>query len=479
MRDKLFRLLFAVFLMICSCSKNEFSLPSDTAKQKVAQNAILSNRVTTSDILNVLQREQTKTIGSSKQFTILPYTDTRSDTLMYIVNYKDNGGWKVFSTDKRTPAVLAEGDLGRFSIEEGSPSVAIWMAHMAEDIARVRRTPDEELSFSEDEIQANKAFWGENQPRIHGEPYWNGTPPGHWEETISSHIASVDSLSEEHLVAKWDQTAPYNECCPFFASDPTTRAYAGCVAIAGSQMLLFLHNTLGSPETMVSNGYCLGNTSAYISEFTNPTCTIWSLMSTEYQDSSSFTLPEAIMIGHVGTLVNMHYCDNLIGQYSWALPANLKSDVFEAYGISCSRGDYNESIVKNNLENRMPVIVSGSDLLIPTNGDIHAFVIDGFLYTQTVYTHHHYYVLDGSPGGMMYIMPEDYDTYTYTSPELTKIKINWGWWSQWDEVEPLNDGWYSLTAGWTVKRKNEEGEYVYSDYNHWLKMIYGFSVSGQ
>ena len=466
--------LFAC-LVVSSCAKSELGTPQETVSSERDQEGISSNRVTMSDVEKTLQSSQTKTGVLEKSFIISPYTSATSDTLMYIVNYKDNGGWKIYSSDKRTPAILAEDNKGCFSIENGSPAVAIWIAHMAEDIARVRRASDDELSFSEDEIRANKAFWGIEQPRIHGDPYWHETPPGHWEETITSQDVVIDSLSEPHLVAKWHQRAPYNEYCPYLESDPYTRSVAGCVAIAGSQMLLYLHNTLGVPNTMVSSGYCIGNTNGYYRDFTNPTTTVWSTMSAEYQDTSSVSLPEAIMIGHVGALVGMHYCDPLIGDpYSWAIPVNLKTNVFEPYGINCSHGDYNENIVKNSLENRMPVVVSGSDLLVPTNGHIHAFVIDGFRYTQTVYTHRHYYVLDESPGGMMYVMPEDYYTYTYSSPVLSSIKINWGWKSQWKNG--LNDGWYSLTAGWTVMESDGHGGYVYYDYNHWLKMIYGFSV---
>ena len=68
------------------------------------------------------------------------------------------------------------------------------------------------------------------------------------------------------------------------------------------------------------------------------------------------------------------------------------------------------------------------------------------------------------------IISRDYPTHSYSSPEITAIKINWGWWNQWTNP-PVNDGWYTLTGSWTV---HNGGTY---DYNHYRKMIHGFSIA--
>ena len=125
--------------------------------------------------------------------------------------------------------------------------------------------------------------------------------------------------------------------------------------------------------------------------------------------------------------------------------------------------------MKANLENDLPVIVTATNLLIPADFDIHCFVIDGYKKTYTKYTHYHYwYVEDGgidlNPGEHM-----PYYTYTYTTPEITAIKINWGWKSQWGSSH-VNDGWYSLTANWYVQNGS------YYSYNYNVSMSYGFSI---
>lgn len=468
---KIIYYFLTISIALTSCTKSlQLDISSVAENNKVFSRVALEtqgNNVSMCDVFSIVERDFPQSKSAEVQFEVTPYMDAASDTLMYIVNYKNGGGWKIYSSDKRTPAILAEGDAGYFSLEEGSPAVAVWISCVAEEIARVRKSTDTELTFSEDEIQFNKAFWTGQQPRFIGDPVPDDLLIGHWEEIEYSQTIEYDHV--DHMVAQWDQDAPYNQCCPYYVSTPGDRAVAGCVAIAGSQLLLYLHNKIGIPANIYSEGYCIGDTDGYEQYFMNSNSTVWSSMSTIYTPSSSTTLPEAIMIGYVGMTVNMHYCDGAFGQYSWALPSNLKTELFENLGISCSRGSYDENIVKTSLLNQMPVIVSASDLMIPIDGDIHCFVIDGYRRTCTKYTHYHYFVLDEIPSGP-YMMPKEYNTYTYSSPQLTSIKINWGWSSQWYNT-PVNDGWYSLTGGWTV---TNGGTY---NYNHNRNMTYGFAVA--
>lgn len=93
--------------------------------------------------------------------------------------------------------------------------------------------------------------------------------------------------------------------------------------------------------------------------------------------------------------------------------------------------------------------------------------------THVKYTHCHEFI-PADPETI--ILPgsgyESYYTYSYSTPDITAIKINWGWWTQWAGDEILNDGWYTLTADWEV---NNNGE-MYT-YNHNVKMLYDFSVA--
>lgn len=154
-----------------------------------------SNRVSLSDIYDVIARDFPQTKGSNaiNDFEVTSYVRNRADTLMYIVNSGGNG-WKIYSSDKRTPAILAEGDKGYFSLEEGSPAVAVWLDCLATDMERVLHSSDEELTFGKEDIQANKVFWmGALEPSDDTRTNWDSLlkphPTGHWEkELISSTI---------------------------------------------------------------------------------------------------------------------------------------------------------------------------------------------------------------------------------------------------------------------------------------------------
>lgn len=465
-------ILVALLLLaiILGCSKiDSAALKESTFVSIVTSSDAINNIfVSIEDVQTIIERRDLNSkSNATHQHEIMPYIRDGKDTLFYIVNYAGRCGWAIYSSDKRVPAILAESETGRFSIDEGSPAISMWLSKLSEDMSRIRNASDEELAFSKEEIELNKAFWSGSQPRI-------VLPPldeliGHWEQTTYSETEIFDEV--DHMVGKWDQYSPYNSVCPFYINSPNERAVAGCVAIAGSQMLLYLHNKIGRPQNMFSQGSCIGNINNFEKAFSCPTESVWSSMRTEYiSDTTSTILPEAIMISYIGSLVNMHYCDDVFGQYSWALPGNLKNNVFEYMGINCSRNVYNDSIVKESLGQQMPVVVSASDLLIPVDFDIHCFVIDGYRMTRTRYSHTYNFVLDVIPPGP-YIMPTSYTTYTYSQPEVTSIKINWGWWTQWSSA-PINDGWYSLTGGWTVTNGNNT-----YNYNNNIYMTYGFSAN--
>lgn len=435
--------------------------------------------VSPADIKAFIERDCPVTKGAQpSQTSVVPYVDEQGlDTLMYIVNYPGNAGWKVLSADSRTPAIIAEGYSGSFSLDDADGAVGAWMRHIAHDMSRVRRSQDDELTFSDIEIEYNKAFWsGEHpQPRGHGEPIIDPEPQGHWEESIIDiEYERVDSIG--HMTPQWIQGIPYNEFTPQLSSSDTTHAPAGCVAVAGAEVLYYLHKKNGIPTEMVSEGYCNGVVGNFSSEFYTYVSSVWNGMSETLRDTTIYLgIPEALMIGHIGKLVSMNYVYFPLlfdHPFSWAYPANLRTEVFSIYGYSSSFGDYDESIVSSSLLNLMPVIITASDQIIPTNGHFHTFVADAYLRTRTKYTILHYWVSDSTlpdPGsGSIIVEPDPYITYSYSSTSISKMKINWGWKSQW--IYGTNNAWYSLTSGWTVNN----GSY---DYNHNISMIYGFTLS--
>ena len=479
---KLFKtlLLLASLIGFAACQPDEPTKPviadEGSSDQELRPRARLNSGqvqpnsfVSSKDIYAFIERDCPATKGiQPSQASVVPYVgEDRLDTLMYIVNYPGNAGWKVLSADSRTPAVIAEGYSGSFSLDEADGAVAAWMSCVATDMARVRHATDSELSFSEIDIACNKAFWSKTPTRLHpDDPIGE---QGYWDEIVTSQTEFVDSIG--HMTPEWDQEMPYNQYCPIKTNGPQGHAYAGCVAVAGANTLYYLHNKLGVPSSMVSQAAYDSNNNEWI--FSMPSETIWAAMDTTSLPINSYNRPEAIMIGYIGKTINMHYGS----EYSWAIPANLRTNLFNPAGISCSHGDYDEEVVANSLLNLLPVIITASDQLFPINGRIHSFVADAYKRTRQKYIHTHHWVgpiPQPDPGESSFIVEpgeyDDYTTYSYSYPEVTRIKFNWGWWSQWGD-DHLNDGWYTLTGGWTVING---GTY---DYNHNCQMIYGFCVS--
>ncbi len=438
---------------------------------------VTGSSVSLKDVYAYIDKDCPRTKAAQpSQASVEPYIDNQDqDTLMYIVNYPQGQGWKVLSADSRTPAIIAEGDKGSFDLNGADGAVAAWMSCVATDMKRVRHARDEDLNFSDIEIACNKAFWTGEQPRIIiDDPIGN---QGYWVETTTTQTEFVDSIA--HMTPHWSQRNPYNQYCPIKTEGPGGHAFAGCVAIAGANVLYYLHNRLGIPETMVDQATYDSNEHEWF--FTGSSDTIWASMDTTSRYGFAYSnRPEALMIGYIGKTINMNYG----GGYSWVLPANLRTNLFYPNGIDCDHDGYDESIVANSLLNHIPVIITATNLLIPVDFDIHCFVADAYKRTRIKYITWHHWVGPiplPDPGESSIILEpgeyDDYNTYSYSSPAVTAIKINWGWCTQWHDYDengddpPLNDGWYSLTGNWTV---NNGGIY---DYNHNRTMIYGFATS--
>lgn len=396
------------------------------------------------------------------EYTIEPMRHAEGDTIAYIINTNGHG-WKILSADSRTPAILAEDYRGSFSLSDGNPGVRIWIDCMKADMAAVRRSSDDQLKFSEEEIAAHKAFWGEGPLRKPELPELD--EGGYWATRTTSIVVEADSV--DHLTPHWVQGEPYNAYCPYTISAPAERAVAGCVAVAGANTIYYLHNKLGVPAQMYSYCNCPGNINNPQRVFDLYSSSVWASMDTSCHYESDPADKEAILIAYIGFLVDMDYGD--YGEGSGADDALLRSSAFPANGILCSRNSYQQDTVKHYLDRELPVIVSAYTQLLFGSG--HCFVIDGYKKTYTQYTHYHYWIPNDPDAWYPPGMYESYYTYSSTSPEITAIKINWGWRSQWRTINPLNDGWYTLTGDWYTEDSSANG----TSYNYWRNMIYGFT----
>ena len=459
---KLFLFFFSVTFLFVTCGKNNSELLNQPIESVSRDYFIDYHSVEDFSRMHCLN-----TRGASS--SVSPFS-FRNETVFYIVNYPDNQGWQIVSSDRRTPAILAESSQGHFSMETDNVSLYSWMMGVAEDLYAVRHSKNTDLSFSEDEIAAHVSFWSREptrslDPQPGDEGYWSAS-------VVSTVTEVVDSIT--HLTTtQWTQQEPYNQYCPL-TTDGLDHAPAGCIAVAGAQMLYYLHDKWGIPQYMVSSASCSGYVGNYNMCQWNPTSTVWDEMIEVFCPGGCLhTHPESVMIAHVGTLLRSEYGNDGTS----ADLEDLVEDVFNLFGINCNYGTYSESAVKNSLITGYPVIVGASSQWYP-NWDFtipsHSFLIDGYKRTR-IKTTTHYTFIPYDPNNYELGSHPSYDVITYSTPEITSVKMNWGWWTQWylSDSNPTykNDDWFTLTGDWVV---DQDGDQV--NYHYYRKMINDFSI---
>jgi hypothetical protein len=399
-----------------------------------------------------------------------------NDTALF-VRIKQSGGWTIYSTDTRVPPIVAQSDNGSFEELMQIESAKLWIQSMAEDMAVIKTLPNEELNFSQDEITNNISFWESiscpdeyvKESLLQTAKVLKDTlvikdsltfenptlSNGHYEYAYTTSYSEVYDSIQRMTVTDWHQRAPYNEYCPL-KSDNETHAPAGCVAIAGAQMLFYLHDYYGVPSTAPSEAYCEGNINSYTWNQTNYTTDIWESMN----NNGIYAAP---LIADVGRRIDMDYQDDASGAYM----QDLVQNVFVPYGISCVYAKYDTELLKNSLINKMPVLLSAYSK--KDNGTTrvgHAFIADKYKRTHTVTEIHYNWVFDYEDIYTELSLPPEKIEYSYDSPSIDMIGINWGWGPDYNTNE-----WFCLTGDW-IK------EYHTSSYNWNISryMIHDFQV---
>lgn len=463
---------FGVLLLSCS---NETDYMDTPAIQNEQPTNSRNSHVSFNDVQALVKSvsRQTRAAMEKERFEFI--IDNDNDTLFYVANHPE-GGWTMYASDKRVPAIVAENDEGYFNLKETEQVMNEWFEAMKEDMKAVRQAEDNELNFTEEEIRANRDAWDavcniDEFIQNHTKQTRARRYSGHYElyETIveSEVYDSINHMTQ----TRWHQSYPYNAYCPM-KSYGYDYAPAGCVAIAGAQMLYYLHYKIGTPDSIPDAAYCNSTVSDPVLDMNQWMTGIntWSTMPNHgnpgyyFTDINGYTVPEgrcaAPLIANVGMRVNMHYTDSCSGAYT----NTLVSNVFYPYGISCQYVNFNSSTLYTSLQQQIPVIASA---YTSNNGDNgHAFIIDGYKRSRTKTTYRYVWVYDyviapGSPGPLP-LLPEVEDEIIieYSSPYITHIKMNWGWGNH-----SANNTWYISTGNWNA------GGY---SFNYMRKMIYNF-----
>ena len=457
----------AAILFSCTDSMQEYAAMDDL-NNSVQTEPDRSHFVSKSDVAALLRAQSNSTRAASDcEDDIICFEDDKHDTLLYACN-KANGGWVVYASDTRVPAIVAESSTGTFAEAMENEAAQLWLQATAEEIKVIKSLSDDKLNFSAEEIENNKAYWksisspdeyvkeklakeGFNETR--GHPL---LPTGHYELVNSTSWTESDSTSRL-ISTNWHQLSHYNKYCPLLQDNGTVHADAGCLAIAAAQMLYFLHNKFGVPATAPSMAYVMGSVdSGYTWDQFNYTSSIWNVMNS---DSNA-----APLIANIGRRLHMNYGSDGSGAHDY----HLVDSVFIPYGINATYSPYNTTTLSNNLLNGMPVLVSAFSLIGEGPDSIgHALIVDRYKCIRIVTRNYYVWVWDTTPPGVPLPMYPD-QVSDSTSVVIYMIGMNWGWGQIWQNTSV----WYTLTGDW-INPTSPQYNWKYSRY-----MIHGFEVIG-
>ena len=252
-------------------------------------------------IMSIPSNSKARTISEE---TIEPIV-SGADTVMYLVNYSD--GWCLFSGDKRTPAILAYSETGSLNMDNinSHSGLSIWIDEKKDQIGILKNTTE----YNEESLYLKD--WAQYDSNI----YTVSVASNEDEDKTWVVIGTENRIENEVVISPkistvWGQNSPWNNYVPYKSNSTTERCPAGCVAVAASQMLYYLHYSIGYPQTMPSSGSCTGSVDNATQSFSDFTSTVFDNMALTDSENITKTDNSARMIGYVGMLLDTDYGDD-------------------------------------------------------------------------------------------------------------------------------------------------------------------------
>nr|WP_311144695.1 C10 family peptidase [uncultured Porphyromonas sp.] len=398
--NRIYYLATLALLALASCTNLDDDFrPSNPKKQPSQRSEVQRYQVSLRSATYFAQKLQLED-GVSRQIKSIEPVASGQDTLLYFVNYAKDQGWVVLSGDKRTEAILASSTVG--SIEKDAlGGSAVWFDDLAGKIYGIKH------SNSKASQSGDYAMWCKIdtltlglRPERKEARALPPKEPGEYDYEdvlVDSKVEVVVDKSVGPLIkTKWGQSEPWNSCTPYW-QDTKKRCPTGCVAVAGAQMLYYFHSLKNKPRVFFSQGSCRGwiggrHSASYSFSFSNPQEDVWDQMALYKREPQKSAYPVALLMGFVGSRIDMKYSDKASGADDEKL-VRLYRDFF---GIRSEYADYKEELVRASLDNNLPVNVSAyAERRRPIEfigiGWIydrgHAWIIDGYKDKRICYTY--------------------------------------------------------------------------------------------
>lgn len=425
--------------------------------------------VTDKDVEDYIHFKELLAKGQGKEFAIqevVPLGLNDEATLAYLLNY--NEGWEIISADKRAPLVLAAGEDERFVFDEVPEETMAWIEGLEADILYIRtlkKLPEDVSKDILEKIELNLNLWNSFSSRIKNEKGETraGEFDGYW-ELISSELLSTTNTDYPHLItypySSFHQLSPYNVFCPIVSSGSSVHAPTGCVAVAGSMMLAYLHDKTGVPYFGPDYAYYTGTIYNWsFSSHTSSSSTIWEELDNDNR--------AAALMAFVGHRVGMQYGANDSGAYA----SDLVDDVFSYFGINCSYNSFSTSAINTSLQNELPVIISAfgirnSILGIYYYSYRHSFIVDSYITSQSTYRNTYTWHYSNSSNIPRPDIDDDIQIVV-SSPSLTFYRMRWG-----GGGGAKDRQLYAPSGDWELQTSSGLCNFIYNRH-----IISGFSVN--
>lgn len=252
---------------------------------------------------------------------------------IYIVNYKNNEGFTILSTNNQVERVLAYSDQGNLTEDAELPGgVEMFMENLS---AYVASTTSEIHPYPTDSVDTDGYYYC-NPVYYYGDAEY---------EIVRSKIN-----------AQWGNTFPYNNECPIIMDD--TRYGVGCVAIALGQIMSYFQY----PTTIYSERYA---TTLSLN---------WSSFPAQFSELNDNSKAIAALLKKIANCVNMQYDIYGVGLLGGSTITDAYSGLSSMGYTSDAVWPYTSERIKSSLDSSRPVFISGTS----SSGSGHAWIVDGY-----------------------------------------------------------------------------------------------------
>lgn len=308
---------------------------------------------------------KSQSTGEIENIAVIYDSENSGDTLLYIVNYANDGGYAVISADRRIKeSVLMFSETGNINpdlfrpaatkssddfSQEFNDSLEIYK-NIYNDIV-VGGTQETGQKFVANHLLKYASTAVGNYGEI-GKPddtphLADGSEPSEWNVPIN--ITYLTEMQVDVMLRTlWDQNEPYNNCVP-------KDRYAGCVPIAVSQILTY---------NKYPQYYSLGGV-----------VMDWDAMAEEQNiaDGTSEAEMVALLIRHIQVACNSW----LFKSGTFTFPRQVEKYLKGLGYVNVQRKlSYDEDKILSSLSSGYPVFLAGAENNSPFNS--HAWVVDGW-----------------------------------------------------------------------------------------------------